>query len=455
MGCGGSKEADVTAEEVQPQVEELGGEQGALDANRINLSVEEKDAVETKPGDRTFISTVLKARAEAADDVVIMTSCVTRLQAYNSRLKEFIAIYDCETVHEAMNGGFMGLGCNDNKLIAALCSRTKSQLQKTRKRYRTKYDKDLREEVMGETGGSYQRLMYFALASRDQYIADVIDYACHAGVLEMGCNEKALLEVFVTRSQSELQAGKKKWEGRTDKSLVDFLNSELGSSYRHLNQLLQLLYMGDVNGDKAKVDVARCQEQATQLHEECAKGWFEDFDESAIITILGGNSARQNQKVAALYEKTYGASLGKALKGQCGPRLHDALCALLMPKEEFIAMRLHEAMEGWGSDKYVLTRLLGGLDGGAMTAVVKAYEKKYDRVSSCACVRVVASSAPFMLPPSLARSLPSSLPHVVLRWWPARSFCCSAREPARSRCGRPSRRSSQARPTSSTRLSPG
>ena len=85
MGCGGSKEADVTAEEVQPQVEELGGEQGALDANRINLSVEEKDAVETKPGDRTFISTVLKARAEAADDVVIMTSCVTRLQAYNSR----------------------------------------------------------------------------------------------------------------------------------------------------------------------------------------------------------------------------------------------------------------------------------------------------------------------------------------------------------------------------------
>lgn len=56
---------------------------------------------------------------------------------------------------------------------------------------------------------------------------------------------QALLEVFVTRSQSELQDGKKKWEGRTDKSLVDYLNSELGSSYRHLNALLQKLYMGD------------------------------------------------------------------------------------------------------------------------------------------------------------------------------------------------------------------
>ena len=197
--------------------------------------------------------------------------------------------------------------------------------------------------------------------------------------------------------------------------VVDYLNAELGTSYRHLNQLLQLLYMGDVNGDKAKVDAARCQEQADQLHEECAKGWFEDFDESAIITILGGNSARQNQKVAALYEKTYGSSLAKALKGQCGERLYDALCALLMPKAEFIAMRIHEAMEGWGTDKDVLTRLLGGLDGGAMSGVVKAYEKKYDRVSSCAragwarsrlCRRAMAKSSRSHAHTSSSPSLP-------------------------------------------------
>jgi len=41
-----------------------------------------------------------------------------------------------------MNGGFLGLGCNDRKLIAALCTRTKPQLQRTRKQYRELYDKD-------------------------------------------------------------------------------------------------------------------------------------------------------------------------------------------------------------------------------------------------------------------------------------------------------------------------
>ena len=57
------------------------------------------------------------------------------------------------------SGGFLGLGCNDKKLMAALCSRTKSQLSMTRKRYRDMYDKDMKDEVKGETGGYYGKMM--------------------------------------------------------------------------------------------------------------------------------------------------------------------------------------------------------------------------------------------------------------------------------------------------------
>ena len=81
----------------------------------------------------------------------------------------------------------MGFGCNDNKLINAVCSRTKSQLQRTKKQYRDKYDKDMREEMMGETGGGYRKLLYFVLAAPDAYIADIIDMACNeAAILEFG-----------------------------------------------------------------------------------------------------------------------------------------------------------------------------------------------------------------------------------------------------------------------------
>ena len=60
---------------------------------------------------------------------------------------------------------------------------------------------------MGETGGSYKRLLYFVLAASDAYIADIIDMACNeASVLEFGCDEVALLEVFVTHTQAVMLA---------------------------------------------------------------------------------------------------------------------------------------------------------------------------------------------------------------------------------------------------------
>ena len=46
----------------------------------------------------------------------------------------------------------------------------------------------------------------------------------------------------------------------------------------------------------------------------------------------GKNTTNQNALLSDLYEKAYGSSLGKALKGKCGDRLHYALSALLQTK---------------------------------------------------------------------------------------------------------------------------
>ena len=371
MGCGGSKE-EVTAFGTEGVTLTEAGTT-STDEAKYRLVIAESEAVKAKAGVDTFIGTVLKARAECPENAEVMKDCAIRLQAHNRRLKQYVAQYDAQTVNEAMNGGFLGLGCNDRKLIAALCTRTKSQLQRTRKQYRELYDRDMRAEVRGETGsGAYGRMMFFALAAHDEYVADIIDLAC-AG---LGCDETALLELFVTRTQAELQAGKKRWEDRSDKHLVDYLKRELGSSYRHLNRLLNLLFMGD-RVESEQVDEGLAPQQVEALHDECAKGWFEDFDESGVIEILGKNTVPQNQLVAQLYEKRYELSLAKALKGKCGDRLHYALVALTLPKADFLAMRLHDAMKSWFTNKDVLTRLLGGLDGEMMVGVAAAFERKY------------------------------------------------------------------------------
>ena len=137
MGCCGSSEAEpIEAEDVEITEVESGVTEVAF--TKISLNIAEVESLKAKPNTETFIGSVLKAQEICATVPEVLLECCTRLQAYNERIKEYIAIYDSATVDEAMNGGFMGLGCNDNKLIAAMCTRTKRQIQRTVKAYRNK-----------------------------------------------------------------------------------------------------------------------------------------------------------------------------------------------------------------------------------------------------------------------------------------------------------------------------
>ena len=166
-----------------------------------------------------FIDSIMAARTEAADDAAALSECAAKLQEHNRSLKEYIAKLDAESVKEAM----AGFGCDDKKLIVALCSRTKSQLKRTAAKYRELYDEDLREAVRGETSGDYGKLVDLSLAPKDVYFADMIDKAC----VGIGCSETTLIELFVTTKNADIAAGRKAWEGRTDKNLIDYLDDEL------------------------------------------------------------------------------------------------------------------------------------------------------------------------------------------------------------------------------------
>ena len=105
--------------------------------------------------------------------------------------------------------------------------------------------------------------VYYATASRAQYVSEMITLACGG----LGCDETILVETFTTCTTAELRQGKKAWEGKSDKSLVDYLSSQLGSDYDGLRTLLLKMLKGDVStADSA--DDAKAAEQAATLHAE-------------------------------------------------------------------------------------------------------------------------------------------------------------------------------------------
>ena len=227
-----------------------------------------------------FIDSIMAARTEASDNAAALSECAAKLQEHNRSLKEYIAKLDAESVKEAM----AGFGCDDKKLIVALCSRTKSQLKRTAAKYRELYDEDLREAVRGETSGDYGKLVDLSLAPKDVYFADMIDKAC----VGIGCSETTLIELFVTTKNADIAAGRKAWEGRTDKNLIDYLDDELTESYKHLQHLIFKILKGE-RDESGEVDEAAAVKQVEAIHKECDKGMFSDFKEQVCIEIIGGN----------------------------------------------------------------------------------------------------------------------------------------------------------------------
>uniref|UniRef100_A0A7S2BC38 Annexin n=1 Tax=Haptolina brevifila TaxID=156173 RepID=A0A7S2BC38_9EUKA len=302
-----------------------------------------------------------------------MADACTRLQDHNRKLKAIIATNDAQAVNAAMNSGFLGWGTDNNKLITVLCSRTKSQLQRVAKRYREMYDKDIRDEVKGETGGNYGKMMYYAMSSKTEYVIDMLDFAC-GGFFN---NYMALIELFVMCGQGWLKEGKVAWEGRKDKSLIDYINSELGSGYSGLARLLMLLLKGDREPEDAEPDDAKILEQVEKLYVETQKGFFSTADELVFVETIGVNNQKQNARLAEMYENKYSESLRMGIGDKMSDKLGACLKALLLKRDDFVASRLKDAVDGWGTNKGQLLRLLGGLDDVNMVGVLEAYEKKY------------------------------------------------------------------------------
>ena len=208
-----------------------------------------------------------------------------------------------------------------------MCSRTKTQLQKTKKAYFQLYDRDLRAVVKSETGGDYGHMMFYAMSSHKQYVAEVIDKAC-AGY---GCDERALLDLFVMFGQERLYAGKKVWEDLHDKSLIDYINKNigqgefvtaLGKGNKYLKDML-LRLLKDPHDDEGEVDEEKCTEQVAMFRDETQKwGLSQSFDEDAVGEAIASNSIAANQRCAVLYENAYNQSLVRALEGKCGSRRH-------------------------------------------------------------------------------------------------------------------------------------
>jgi hypothetical protein len=103
-------------------------------------------------------------------------------------------------------------------------------------------------------------------------------------------------------------------------------------------------------------------------------------DEKAIIKILTTRTNAQVQAIRQAYAKAYSdKDLIKTIKDETSGNFEKTCVYLLLPRSDFDAQNLHDAMSGMGTNESVLLEILCTRTSAEVDQIIKAYDRLYDK----------------------------------------------------------------------------
>lgn len=113
------------------------------------------------------------------------------------------------------------------------------------------------------------------------------------------------------------------------------------------------------------------------LH-EAMEDW--GTNEEAIIQILGSIPNYQRLEIAEYFKQAAYGDLVEMLKSELSGDLENAITAMMMPRFEYDAKCLREAMKGAGTDESVLVEIMCSRTNDEMEQIKEKYAEMFERV---------------------------------------------------------------------------
>jgi hypothetical protein len=139
--------------------------------------------------------------------------------------------YDADT----LRAGMKGLGTNEDTLIEIISSRSGPQINAIKNCYKTKYNRDLEEDVKKETSGTLQKILISLLQGKrsanrnpnpaqcQQIAKEIFD----AGEAKLGTDESTFNKYFGTLSPWELACVAQNYHKLTGHTILDAIDKEM------------------------------------------------------------------------------------------------------------------------------------------------------------------------------------------------------------------------------------
>ncbi|XP_038052861.1 annexin-B12-like [Patiria miniata] len=226
--------------------------------------------------------------------------------------------YDAWLLHETMDG----LGTDDDALIEILSFRSKEELQAIQKEYLNRYQRQLSEDIKGDTSGNFEKLCLKLMeGNRDAPHVLVASFAdadaktlYQEGEDRIGTWDDLFIDIFTSRSWDQLGCVCDSYKKLYGKTIEEALENE---------------FSGDILfGLKKLVAFARDRAEyfATKLYSSLSGL---GTDDEALQRLVISHCETDMLEIKEAFKNKFGKTLGNMIRDDCSGNYKTVLLALI------------------------------------------------------------------------------------------------------------------------------
>ncbi|PAV72807.1 hypothetical protein WR25_07196 [Diploscapter pachys] len=259
---------------------------------------------------------------------------------------------------------------NKEKLRAVqlLVSGNNAQRQMIRTPYKTRFGKDLEDDMKKALSGDLEEFVVALLQTQSKY--DAVEL--HRAMKGLGTNEKNLIELLATRTNEELEAAKNTFYMNYKKTLEDAIGGDTSGDFKKL-----LTVMLQCKRDEtSNVEFYRVSQDAENLLKSLDKN--SGVDKIEAWRLLAMANGPHLQRVFADMQNVTGKPVDKIIEKEFSGdarSLLNALVTIAQSKPKYFANQIHLATKGMGTNDKDLIRILVSRSETDLAAIAEEYRR--------------------------------------------------------------------------------
>ncbi|XP_064624470.1 annexin A5-like [Lineus longissimus] len=279
--------------------------------------------------------------------------------------------FDAERASDSLRKSMEGLGTDEKRITRELSQHCNAQRQEIAAEYKTKFGRDLVEDLKSELKGDCEKLCCALMVPSSEYDAVLL----HQAIKNLGTDDQRLIDIICTASNDKILKMKEVYRELYGVDLAADIDSDTSG---HFQRILLTQLVGN-RDDCTQHYHKKSKEDAQKLY-DVGEGRF-GTEEDVFNHILGSRSYAHLRHIFYYYKKISGDEIETAIEGETSSSLQKALLAIVKivkDRPAYFAEQIYNSMKGLGTDDDSLISLIVSHSEIDMVQIKKAFLTKYN-----------------------------------------------------------------------------